>query len=425
MVICPVCGTNNSDSADFCTNCGTYLAWDREAQSRQPGGPVLQQPVAPQATTSHAGDPPTQPAVALVTERSEVQPSRQRRQPETPAAQPPEPRNRVDAANSATPNTLAAAAPDAPAVPESAAAQRTAAEQAKPSSPEPVKPGDPPPVKPGERVFTPAHEAPSPERPAPGDLVCPNCGTGNEPRRTYCRKCAHVLAGAITAPRRSWWRRHFGRRPRKARLAGSRPRRPLQFPTRTVALLVVVALSAGATYIFRDVVGWSIGRGLDEIGKFKVRPVDVTASSWVAGQEPLETRDLDSDTFWAPGPADPTGEYLEAEFAEPIRLVSVIVTPGASRTPEKFLAAGRPLRLRFTPIDSAGQDGEAREVDLDDSPGFQSFYVGMDDVKRLRIELVSVRLSEKPVAVAEVEYRARRGIMDQAPDPVRDPVPVP
>ncbi len=423
MIVCPVCGTKNLATADFCTNCNAYLGWDRNQQSQQGEGSLSEQhgssgqqpPLIPQP-----GDSAAQQAGALVAARSDVQPTRRPRRPDTAGVGQSASADRDGTAQLGTPIE------DTAPIEETAREEAGTAElPALPGRPAPevanrsaaglVKPGAPGPVKPGDRVFVPPPPAPAPvARPAPGELICPNCGTGNEPHRNFCRKCAHALvdpdSDAVVAPRRSWWKQLFGPQPPAARPAGSRPRRPLRFPTRTMALLVILGLVGGAGYVFRAPIGWAITRAQDELGKSQVWPESSTASVSEAGRGPELTWDRNTRTWWETRGA---GDYLQVTFARPVRLVNVGVTLGA--------AEGRPVRLRLIPTDSDGVPGEPRVVDLKDAPGFQHFYVGVDDVKQLQMEIVTVSpAGSARVAIVEVEYYARTGT---APDTTPDTTP--
>src|SRR5919204_339666 len=64
-----------------------------------------------------------------------------------------------------------------------------------------------------------------PTRRRPGDLICGNCGEGNDPIRHFCRRCGNSLDEAI-AVRPPWYRRFFNRLfGVRTREAGWRPRR--------------------------------------------------------------------------------------------------------------------------------------------------------------------------------------------------------
>ena len=49
-----------------------------------------------------------------------------------------------------------------------------------------------------------------PTRRHPGDLICGQCGEGNDPVRHFCRRCGNSLDEAI-AVRLPWYRRFFHR----------------------------------------------------------------------------------------------------------------------------------------------------------------------------------------------------------------------
>ena len=52
-LICEVCGASNPPGTEFCTNCNSYLAWDRSVLTKPSGKPP--QPTSPAPT------PPPQP----------------------------------------------------------------------------------------------------------------------------------------------------------------------------------------------------------------------------------------------------------------------------------------------------------------------------------------------------------------------------
>jgi hypothetical protein len=54
-LICEVCGTSNPPGTEFCTNCNSYLAWDRSVLAKPSG-----QPSKPAAPPSNQSTQPTQ-----------------------------------------------------------------------------------------------------------------------------------------------------------------------------------------------------------------------------------------------------------------------------------------------------------------------------------------------------------------------------
>jgi hypothetical protein len=186
-----------------------------------------------------------------------------------------------------------------------------------------------------------------------------------------------------------------------------------------VSLLAVLALLGGAAYFFRNEIGSAIARVQDELGKSAkpdVRPVDHTASPSVADDRgPERTYDRNSQTSWATDGSDDTEDFVELIFDEPFRLVTIGVTSGAAAE------EGRPIKLKLTPIDSRNEPGEPRDLILKDLHELQAFYVGADDVKKLRVEIVDVRPDKSPlVAITELEFWARAGT---APEPAPSGVP--
>src|SRR5205823_14718900 len=65
----------------------------------------------------------------------------------------------------------------------------------------------------------------APTRRHPGDLICGQCGEGNDPVRHFCRRCGNTLDEALVVSL-PWYRRFFNRVFRvREREAGWRPKR--------------------------------------------------------------------------------------------------------------------------------------------------------------------------------------------------------
>ena len=64
-LICEVCGTSNPPGTEFCTNCNSYLAWDRTAMSKPAG-----QPSKPTQPVANPVQPPPQEWIAQSTPRA-------------------------------------------------------------------------------------------------------------------------------------------------------------------------------------------------------------------------------------------------------------------------------------------------------------------------------------------------------------------
>ena len=134
-------------------------------------------------------------------------------------------------------------------------------------------------------------------------------------------------------------------------------------------------------------------------------PADVKASAEVRGHPATDTTDGLSNHYWgAPGP----GASVTYTFREPFRLVDVIITNGASSSPEEYARQARALQLD---MEVTTQDGEKRhkELTLSDKPGPQTISTGISDAKTVRLVLRSpVGLTRgRHLALAEVEFFQR------------------
>jgi ribosomal protein L40E len=164
--VCKKCGTHNDASATFCGSCGAFLEWEGERVSTDEpvGTPVIGSPDGPPA----AAPPP----------------------PTTWATPPPPPLGPTPEATGGGPET--------PTPFPDGGRQPVAMQPALPAPPRPT---------PQTQLRAPTR------RPNPGDLICGQCGEGNDPHRRFCRRCGAILTGAAPALRRSWWQRFWHRRP--------------------------------------------------------------------------------------------------------------------------------------------------------------------------------------------------------------------
>uniref|UniRef100_UPI00055EBC86 zinc ribbon domain-containing protein n=1 Tax=Streptomyces griseus TaxID=1911 RepID=UPI00055EBC86 len=227
---------------------------------------------------------------------------------------------------------------------------------------------------------------------------CPACGTPNPPGRRFCRRCATELDPATKPAPLPWWRTVWPLR-RRVRAGSGRGVRFL------VILAVVVALCAGGFLLL------PAGRALiedtrDKLGKSKpVTPVAIEASAEVARHPATNTTDGLNNRYWgAPAP----GASVTYTFREPFRLVDLIITNGASASPEDYARQARALRLD---LEVTTQDGKQhhKELTLSDKPGPQTFPTGISDAKTVRLVLRSpAGLAEgRHLALAEVEFFQR------------------
>ncbi|MES4905594.1 discoidin domain-containing protein, partial [Streptomyces sp. NPDC000395] len=255
---------------------------------------------------------------------------------------------------------------------------------------------------------------PVPPRPdAAPRRPCPRCRAETPYDRRLCVRCGALLdvASAPDANRPlPWWRRIFRRGAQRPLTAGSRPRLRSRPRPRLMLPVVLIVLAAAAWF----------GRGqLSEVFTFtKDRTSDpkplhadqFRGSTQAPGHPARAAFDGYNNRYWAPatgGPAD--GQYLEADFDQPVRLRKLLITPGSSAKEAEFLTQARPSELAVTLVSSGGERS-TRTVRLNDKPGQQTFDVAGTEVTRVRLTVggaYGVR-SDRRVAIAEVEFFGRR-----------------
>lgn len=353
---CPDCGIGLEDDEQFCGNCGCYLDW-----TDQPETGAAPEPVAAPAAPSQPTHPP----------------------PSMPPPPPPHPAQDL------------------------VARQQPAPQQPAPQQPRAQQPGAP--ARPPVRV------AKVTEVLQPGDLVCGTCGIGNKPSRKFCRRCGTDLAEAVVA-KVPWWRRLLRSRGPRVTEAGTRPRAPRgrrRFPTPVAVIgVVVLALVVGGFLLRSQVVD-----GVDVVrdgvqGTARYVPEQVAASSAQPGHGARLVKDGTENKYWAPVARGPgRGEYVEVTFDDPVRLVTVLVTPGVSATDEEaFLRAGRPAELEAQ-ISTADGRLETETLAFEDKRGAVEFSLRATDVERVRFVIVDAyagTVSGSRTAIAEIEFWVRR-----------------
>ncbi len=310
-------------------------------------------------------------------------------------------------------------APTTPVAPAaSAPAKPAAAALAKPVPPAgataPAGPRQPSAVKPAaEARRAPKKVLPAEDRrPLPGETVCRECGAGNAPTRKFCRRCGTDLVDAVVVAPLPWWRRLFRRAPKVAPVAGTRPivHRRSRLPGTALRLLLTLA---AVLVILRLTWAW-VGIPVDAVrdrlsGTSVVNPSALTASSALDGRPAGLARDGATNTFWSPAKSgDPSGEFVEASFAQPFRLVAVQVFNGSSEQPKAYLTTARVATFLLTVVKEGG-DTETRSITLQDVPGKQDFTLGISDVTRARLTVQTAygASPQTQVALAEVAFFKR------------------
>jgi ribosomal protein L40E len=242
---------------------------------------------------------------------------------------------------------------------------------------------------------------------APGDLICGQCGAGNDPTRQFCRKCGKSLADAETA-RLPWWRRLFGRR---RRTLGERPRARGGRPWRTAArlisrlLLVIVAVGGllyatvppvrtGVNTEVRTLKSWVAKQFSSKL--VPARPATVTATASVPEHGAGLVADNARNTFWAaPAAGEPT---LVLTFDKPVDLRQAIIRVGNAAD---FESTHRPAKLHLV-----YSTGHTFDVNLADTPDPQTVTIGESaGATTVEIHITAFHRSQKgnTVAISEIE----------------------
>jgi hypothetical protein len=369
------------------------------------------QPAPPPVTGAQA--PPPAPTVPL--------------QPVPPAARPPADRTAPPQPVTPTP-PVPPPAPEMPVVP----AQQPGLQQ--PGAQRPGAPQQPGGQQPGDRQ--PGSQQPGAQRPGaaqtrrrqyvdeavdepppePGDLICGQCGAGNVPTRRFCRRCGNSLADAPVAGKKSWWRRlldWFNGDSRRRYEAGHRRKVRLPSRLRKLIVLLLVLVVGGFLVLVpgRGPIRSGINLVRDRLAKHvEVTPVRAEASSSAPGSSPQQAIDGATNTFWAPAARGDSavGGWMQAEFANPVRLLDVLIYPGVAPDRPTFLTEGRPKAVRITVTSKSGKVTN-KDVTLTDLQGKHRYSVKASDAVTVRVTLLSAYGAQvgRVVAIAELEFFAR------------------
>ena len=422
MIVCKQCGHHNEDSDTFCGSCGKFLEWTGERV-------IVAQP---EPEPAPAPEPEPEPARVGFMDRVKQAVGMEDEAPpppattvEAPAAPPP----LTAVAVAAAPSLNATAAPVAAPEPVLAGVGAPAAPAAVPvgSVDEPVsrRPTSLAPVvtrpRPGPRTMEP------PTRRNPGDLICGQCGEGNDPGRHFCRRCGNSLDEAI-AVRLPWYRRFFSRLfGVRTREAGWRPRRVgppnvMGGVMRVVRLAIVAMLAVGILGFllippFHNWVVNKVTAGVTSVRKVvhpnydTVYPVAAAATSQTAGHAASLTIDRTSNSYWAAIPTDKTPQ-LVFTFSEPQDLSEILFRSGApGAQPSDFLNQPRPKAVHIIFTDAQGKLITATDITLTDQEGSQFYPIEAKQTTTARIQIQSVYpatgAARSAVAMAEVEFKIK------------------
>ncbi|MEJ8638458.1 NADase-type glycan-binding domain-containing protein [Streptomyces sp. MS2.AVA.5] len=458
---CAECGTRAEPGQSFCDSCGAVLGWTASLSASSSASAAPMAAAAPTAATpdrtrsaeggaaAHASDrgpatrtsAPGGPGATAGTADSERGPdARAHAQADGtgPAATDPvpadphEPRTdsphdgggrttarRTDTdptADTAPTRPVPSAAPDPapPATHDPAPAPDAASDRARSllvpvADPDHRAPAEPAvaPVLPGRPVAArPQVRAPEPDHATTGGVRCPWCSTANRPDRHFCGRCAMPMAERPHTPGHlPWWRRLFASRNGETPWAGDRPRLRRGFGRvlNWVVAALVLALLITAVVNADD----GVRATRDHFAKrAPVAPDRVTASRSYPGHGPQLLVDKLNNTWWGPGVTQSgKGEWVEARFDRPTRLLDLVITSGVSARPDQLSSSALPHRVEAR-ITTADGSTTTRYLTLDQSAGGQRrpFRVGEVTAVRFTLESAHGASGTKQISLAEIEF---------------------
>jgi hypothetical protein len=260
------------------------------------------------------------------------------------------------------------------------------------------------PAPPRPRVAPQAAAPPTRELQA-GDLICGECGEGNDPVRKFCSRCGTSLGAAVvhTEP---WYRRLIPRRRPKVLEAGARPgrgaarsRRPLslQGVVRMVrlacfAVLFVGGLLYGVSAPFRTLVGATVSRPITYVSHLLNPQYDLihdVAATSPAGPPPgspheaAKAVDGFKTTFWSAEYNKATQPSLNLTFLTPHTVDKVLFSIGNA---DNYAADYRPWHVQLLFPDHTSQTAELldrpdpQEVDLENPRPVSGVMIRIIDV---------------------------------------------
>ncbi|MEU9184663.1 zinc ribbon domain-containing protein [Streptomyces sp. NPDC048484] len=266
------------------------------------------------------------------------------------------------------------------------------------------------PVLPGMPVAgRPQVRAPGPESGPEDGPPCPWCGTPNRPDRHFCGRCAMPMAGGPRPPAlQTWWRRLLNFRNTETPWAGDRPRLRRGFGR--VMNWVVGAVVLGLVITLIVNIGAGVDATRDHFAKRAPAPPDsVKASRSYPGHSAQLVFDKLSNTWWGPGVSQSgEGEWVEARFDQPTRLLDLVITSGTSTKVDQFQKSALPHRIEAQITTSDGKKS-TRIINLDQSPGGQRRKFRVGEVSSVRFVLRSAYAADdkKQVSIAEIEFFGR------------------
>jgi len=309
-----------------------------------------------------------------------------------------------------------AAAPGA-AAPAAPAAQPTVAQPAS-LQPAATQPAAVQPAALRPRVAPKPAAAPPTKRLRPGDLICGDCGEGNDPVRKFCSRCGQSLSTATVAAT-PWYRRLLPHRKAKVLAAGERPKRRagsgFNFGAivrwgRNIVVVVVVlgGIAYGALPGFRDTVNSKVNSVIQNFTAktgtpTPVHATSVTATSSTTGHAANLAVDAFSNTYWAAPLSKDAHPKLTVGFSPAVNIDVILFISGDTANE---LSEPRPKELHIV-----FSNGASQNVTLADEATSQQFNInGATKVTGVTIQIMSVygSTSGNDVALSDVEFFGRQ-----------------
>ncbi|MEU0138017.1 zinc ribbon domain-containing protein [Streptomyces sp. NPDC006296] len=409
---CAECGTLPTPGQSFCDDCGAVLSWTpgRRDRGTSTAGP---QSDASAPDVPGPAPAPDEPAAADTGARS-TDPVREPARADAPAPAPAPDEHDTLPTMPPVSAASAAAAPDAAprpdADPEASARARAllvpVADQRTPA-PEP----DVAPVLPGmPAAARPRVQAPLGEPVDDSGPPCPWCEIGNRPDRHFCRRCGMSLAERPGVPeaRRPWWRRIWRAGDRPTPWAGERPR--LRRGISRIFSWIAYGLALGLVIYgaFHIDTAWNAAR--DHFAKrAQTSPDSAVASRSFGGHPPKMLFDKVSNSWWGPGVSESAeGEWVEARFEEPTRLLDILITSGISAKASDLSEAALPHRMDAVIMTADGRK-TTRQIKLDQISGPQQRKFRAENVISVRFVIRSAYNvdANRQVSIAEIEFFTR------------------
>jgi hypothetical protein len=255
----------------------------------------------------------------------------------------------------------------------------------------------------------------------PGDLVCGQCGEGNDPARRFCRRCgASLVQAAVFALPwyKRWWRRITTPKTRKA---GDRPKlRRRAFGgagggwisgvgTKVLAVAVVALIVLTFVGPYRHPIRHRLSTWYHDVFT-SYNPIHpdmalTTATSAAPGHPASFAVDGHGNTSWvSEGRNSGVGQSLTIGLGTQTNVDKIGFLNGQQDNANTFLTQARAAEVRLTFL--GGTQRYVTTLTLDDTPNFQSHTVKAKNATRLVVTILSVYQSTPGthVAIAEVEF---------------------